>query len=151
VAVQGRLAATVTEGSYCDMHTLSRGTIPFPTRSRCPAGWLLSDLADPRIVRGPQSEAPTPALRLDSVGKNSPFLHAALACNRSDAGKPVMPAGTRFDLPDYDYEDAAALNATLEHTTVVVFGGQYAPDYQPELFETPSQIVVTHACRIQPP
>jgi hypothetical protein len=110
---------------------------------------LLSDLADPRVLRLPEPEATTPTLRLDSVGKNSPFLRAALACNRDEAGKPVMPAGTRLDLPGYEYDDAAALNAALEHATVVVFGGQYAPDYQPELFETPGQIVVTHACRIE--
>jgi len=114
---------------------------------------VLSDLSDPPVeVRDEGSDA-TPTVTIIDGGFlkeiGNPSIRPLLACNRNAAGKPIMPAGTRFRLPSYEYEDAATLNKGLGDMTVVAFGGSYQRDYQPDSPEEFESLQVTHLCRLR--
>jgi hypothetical protein len=106
---------------------------------------VLSDLSDPPVVFRNSSVDATPTVTIIDASPflkdvDNPAVRPLLGCNRNRAGKPIMPAGTRFHLPPHDYEEAAALNKGLRHMTVVAYGGTFVP----EEFEF---MLATHLCR----
>jgi len=149
-AVRGRLRAAVAESHICNVRPVS--TSEAASVPRCSRGWTLSDLSDPPVeVRNSSGDA-TPTVTLHDAGSlkevSNLSIRPLLACNVDGAGKPIMPAGTRFRLPAYAYEDAPALNKGLGNMTVVAFGGTFRRDYQPEYPEYFEFMEVTHLCQL---
>jgi hypothetical protein len=157
-ALRGRLTATVGAGQVCTIHYLGSAGGPAPAASepRCARGWVLTDLDDPPLVQRDDSSDTEdarmqPFISLLPVGPYEPWLLPLARCNRNDAGGPLMPASTRFDLPLFRETDAARLNAALAGVTVGVFGGRNARDWEPEQLEDFNYLVETHVCRLAGP
>ena len=155
-AIVGHLTATYEEGPFHDVYlasdrpdaAASTGTSEkVPRRS---AGWVVTDLSDPIVVRLGKATSNPPFIRVGTAETYLTEMHALLARNRDDSGQPIMPARTRFTLPYVpDVNDVARLNAGLAGVTVGIFGGQIAPDYMKDTYlEDFDSMIVTHACRI---
>lgn len=150
-AIRGRLRAAVAEGAICHMRPASTHSVA--SESKCPAGWILSDLSDsPVEVRRMLDGEHRSTVDIEDAGSpkepSNTSIRPLLACNHDSAGKPIMPPGTRFRLPRYTYSQAAALNNGLRDITVVAFGGAFARDSNPDSFEDFTTIWVTHLCRL---
>jgi len=165
-AVRGRLTAMY--GNPPVLHYLSAGEhlgsgqpapadVPAaaPATSRWPVrplGWVLTDLADPfNPRRDEMNRDAQPTISLMTAGNYEPSLLPLQRCNRNDDGKPIMPARTRLELPNYGMTDVERLNAGLAGLTVVVFGGHNARDFNPDWPASFDSMGITHVCRLEAP
>jgi hypothetical protein len=154
-ALRGRLTATVGAGQVCTIHPQGSAGGPDEEASgpRCARGWVLTDPDDPPLVERDEFQDiednnMQPFIELLAVGPYEPWLLPLERCNRNDAGRALMPASTRLNLPSFHESDAARLNAELSGMTVGVFGGRNARDWEPEKLEDFRYLVETHVCRL---
>jgi hypothetical protein len=159
-AVVGRLTATYAESLDCNLHPVAVGVeaasgtanaaaSPPSGLPRCTRGWVLTDVADPIVVRYSDDEAlRPPSILVRSAGGNTSNERALLECNRDGGGKRIMPASTRLELPPFDQADIPRLNAGLADVVIGVHGGQMGRREMPDTLVDFGAMFVTHVCRM---